>query len=311
MNRQFSFMNYNIFFQFLDSDLELSLQPIVIGYERCNANKEILGSRTKSHYIMHFVMSGTGYFSMNGTDYEINGGTIFLIPPGIKTAYRPDREHPWEYMWVEFTGFNSKNLLDKTMLSAENPVCVPENAESVFEEVAVMIDRSISPAESSTIFCTAQLLRVLDILIQEQSKPQNHALSRRENRLRPVLDYIQHNYCDSSLTVESIAEATYFNASYLSRIFKQALGVSPTQYIIELRMRKACQMLKYKAHSITEIASSVGYKSPFYFSKEFRRLFNIAPSRYVDQVLLKETPDNEKSMQPSSIAAMDAMSENL
>lgn len=283
--KEYNFLNHNIFFEYLDTSINLSVMPSVIGYEKCSANKETIGPIIKTHYIMHYVMSGKGYFNIAGKEYYIGEKTIFILPPDIKLSYKPDKTDPWTYIWVEFNGTSCKQLCESAQIETHCPIFIPNNPDEIFEEFAEIIEQSIKKGFCYTLFCAAKLINIFGLMIQQISKPTKLHLNRYENKIMPVVEYIQQHYCDPDISLNSIAETMFFNPSYLSRTFKKVMNVSPTRYIIELRMRKACEMLKNKAFTVTAISELLGYSNPFYFSLEFKRVIGIAPSKYTEQAL--------------------------
>ena len=58
------------------------------------------------------------------------------------------------------------------------------------------------------------------------------------------------------------------------------MGVSPMQYVINLRMSKAIELIKHHEFTISQISETVGYKNQFYFSKEFKKIYDDSPSSY-------------------------------
>ena len=82
------------------------------------------------------------------------------------------------------------------------------------------------------------------------------------------------------MSLEEIAESVHLSASYSSALFKSSTGVSVMDYIINLRITKACDMLKYSDRLISEIAESTGFCDIFYFSRMFKKIMGVSPAKY-------------------------------
>ena len=80
--------------------------------------------------------------------------------------------------------------------------------------------------------------------------------------------------------MSSIAEEFFYVPSYLTRLFKKYATINPNKYITKLRMEKASSLLINRDLSIEQISVLVGYKNPFYFSKEFKRYYGVPPTKY-------------------------------
>lgn len=101
----------------------------------------------------------------------------------------------------------------------------------------------------------------------------------REFYLKEALAFIDGNY-QRDISIEDIADASGLNRSYFGRIFKEAMGKSPQQFLITYRMNKAAELLKNSRITVAEVSSSVGYNNQLHFSRAFKSIFGISPREY-------------------------------
>ena len=94
-----------------------------------------------------------------------------------------------------------------------------------------------------------------------------------------ALTYLESNYTNN-ISVQSLADSIGLNRSYLHRLFKSATGSSVQEYLLDLRIRKACTLLKSTVLPIAIISLSVGYEDTLYFSRLFKKKKGVSPSRY-------------------------------
>ncbi len=94
-----------------------------------------------------------------------------------------------------------------------------------------------------------------------------------------ALSMIEKNFCDP-VTVDDIAESTGLSSDYFSRMFKQFTGLTPMEYIKNVRMAKAVDLLLIPSVSVAEAAHKVGFEDPGYFARQFKNSLGISPSRY-------------------------------
>jgi len=80
--------------------------------------------------------------------------------------------------------------------------------------------------------------------------------------------------------LDDIAEYVGLDAKYVCRLFRQRLSMSPYRYLTDVRMRKACRLLRSQLHGIAEVARSVGYQDPLLFSRMFKRTIGLSPTAY-------------------------------
>ena len=93
------------------------------------------------------------------------------------------------------------------------------------------------------------------------------------------LRYIQYNYA-SNIGVADIARYVGISRSQLYRAFLQDFGVSPHAYLQTYRINEACSLLRDPAYSVAEVAGSVGFNDPLYFSRVFKSIKGVTPSDY-------------------------------
>jgi AraC family transcriptional regulator len=97
--------------------------------------------------------------------------------------------------------------------------------------------------------------------------------------LRRLLDYIEAHLGDD-LSLDLMADEVDMSAFYLSRVFKEALGQSPHQYVLGRRVERAKELLRDTSDPIADVALSVGFSSQSHLSNWFRRLVGVTPSTY-------------------------------
>ena len=92
--------------------------------------------------------------------------------------------------------------------------------------------------------------------------------------------YIEQNYTDHSISLQSVSASVNMSSCYFSILFKQECGKSFISYLTDLRMEKAKQLLRYSDQRSYEIALAVGYDNPNYFSTLFKKNTDFSPTEY-------------------------------
>ena len=121
------------------------------------------------------------------------------------------------------------------------------------------------------------LVHSVDLLSNEIQQKQKQVRHKTASRL---LDYIQENFCDNKLSLKQISETFGMHESYISNVFKNALGENLSVYIERLRIEKACDMVKNTDMKIQEIADAVGYTSDASFRRAFKKITGVSPLEY-------------------------------
>ncbi len=96
----------------------------------------------------------------------------------------------------------------------------------------------------------------------------------------PILRYLEENY-EKDLSLKKIADQFHLNASYISQLIRSETGLTYTQYLTELRINKAKELLRTSSLSLAEISEAVGFNDYFYFIKKFKKEVGVTPGKYV------------------------------
>ncbi|MCI8376114.1 MAG: helix-turn-helix transcriptional regulator [Lachnospiraceae bacterium] len=123
------------------------------------------------------------------------------------------------------------------------------------------------------------LYEYLFLLADKFPREQYTPGEKQINYVEEALTYLESNYTNN-ISVQSLADSIGLNRSYLHRLFKSATGSSVQEYLLDLRIRKACTLLKSTVLPIAIISLSVGYEDTLYFSRLFKKKKGVSPSRY-------------------------------
>jgi two-component system response regulator YesN len=126
--------------------------------------------------------------------------------------------------------------------------------------------------------------QVIDAAADEKAGLEKNILtdSNEADVVAAVHNYIEKHLGDHSLSLTDIAVENHYNPSYLSRLYKKATGTGLIDKINDLRINRACELLKNSALKINEVAEKVGYASPSYFTLYFRKRIGMTPKEYRD-----------------------------
>lgn len=173
-------------------------------------------------------------------------------------------------------------LLAASMINDVICYCVEFGLDAQ-EAVVSRDDYLLHIQECESIEELESMVRGLYRSIQEQASQQDTSRSRQLVDL--TVRQIEENYRDDNLTLGAIAAALFINANYLSKVFKQHMNISVSEYIIRYRLQKARILIEENGDlRIVDVAKQVGYADPFYFSKSFKKQFGISPSKFLERV---------------------------
>lgn len=121
-----------------------------------------------------------------------------------------------------------------------------------------------------------------------QACPAIDLLTQGQVLVRKAMDYIESNY-GNNISLNMVATHVHLSPAYLSRIFNKKTGGSLTDYLAQVRLRKAKQQLRMSTATIDQIAAATGFNSSSYFSAIFKKNEGITPSAYRANLSLNNT----------------------
>lgn len=276
----------NTYFYIFPNENFIDLSMYQYGYEQCDPGHSF-GPAARNHYLFHYVISGTGTLMADDVKnetqtYSIKSGQGFMIFPGQITTYIADQNLPWEYVWIEFDGLRVKEALNLTELSKNHPVYHSKSKDFREQMMNEMLYIS-RHAKESPFHLIGHLYLFFDCLIQStKSERLTQSSKMSDYYIKEAINYIEQNF-QNNITIEDIAAVCGINRSYFGKIFRNSIGRSPQEFLMNYRMVKATELLKLTSLSIAEIGSAVGYKNQLHFSRAFKNIYGISPREWRNQ----------------------------
>ena len=288
-------LNQNQYGVMIMSDLLFSVFPNAnfvdlglyqFGKEQC-APAHSFGPAARNHYLFHYVLSGTGLLMADDSkgqthEYQIRSGQGFMIFPRQINTYIADPHLPWEYAWIEFDGLRAKEIVELAGLTPDHPVyhaSSKELRELMKDEMLYMAEHS----NESPFHLIGHLYLFIDYLSRSAASMKLSATGKvRDFYIKEALNYIEQNF-QNDISVEGIAEFCGLNRTYFGRIFKEAVGKSPQEFLLSYRMVKAAELLKLTQLSIGDIGNAVGYPNQLHFSRAFKNVYGTSPREWRNQ----------------------------
>jgi AraC family transcriptional regulator of arabinose operon len=234
-----------------------------------NPSNNRFGPGKRDIWLIHYVTKGKGYFNEN----PVVAGQGFLINRGQLEKYYPDTQAPWEFLWVTSDDDRMKMLFEKYPIDPKTQI-FNYNHISVIKNAMAYIK-----SHHQTILTDEEILEMFLHIFNQH----HHAVEKRTSNADIYLNFsVQYikNHIHAEIKINDLANTIGISSTYLLEIFKNKLGVSPKQYLNNLRLTTAKKMLSETDMSVTQIARSVGYDDVLTFSRFFKSHEKQAPSTY-------------------------------
>lgn len=229
-------------------------------------------------FVLQYVNRGTVLLTCEQFEFRVEAGKGFFLFPDMEVTLQNIGSESAELVWMIFTGYQVEIYLGRANVFRSQPIFVDPDGT-----MGTLINQMHQAAQHfPNRYCKmmAMMYQLFGYMLGTSPIHQPNALIDASNYYAGcAIEYIHCNYT-AAITVDDIAQALQITRKRLYAAFRDVFHITPKQYLIYYRIEKACKQLKTTDRPVQEIAEMVGYASPFYFSKEFKRLIGIPPSQY-------------------------------
>ena len=229
-----------------------------------------------------FILKGAGICTLHNESHELSKGDIVLINRGSLRSFTPQSQLPAQAAALGLRRLQLPELPEGHFLPPGiSPIISGSSILPLLTQLLQQMKklRSGLPSpfcqEACNCFARALLLLILDLAQNSSALTQEAAYSLGER----IKSYLDSHYLEE-LSLPQVAAGLRISPYYLSHIFKEYTGCSPMQYVTQLRIAEAQNLLISTAMSITDIAIECGYNNSNYFQSVFSKLVGMPPGKY-------------------------------
>lgn len=230
-----------------------------------------------NEFALIYIINGKGFFSsIDCPEENLSKGDIFFIYPDQWNHYYPDTETGWEIYSVTFHGEYVEKLLNH-IFSRKAPVFHIGIKEHIVQHLEEMLDCAIAQQAGFQAILSGLLLHVISLIYSINKNPEN--VPTNMQKIQEACIFLRNNIY-TSFTLEELAHSMNMSYSNFRKSFKQCMGLSPHQYLLQLKLNEIKNLLSNTTLSIHDIAFKLNFESPDYFSYFFKSKTNISPLAY-------------------------------
>jgi len=255
------------------------------------------------------VLGGRATHLTDVESHTLEGGDLFVINAGRRHGfdnaqglrlcnimYDPEQFFANERDLESLVGYHALfQIAPRTMAFRERMHLSTDELARVSEMLSALKAEQEGKADGWTIAARYQFLTLVTFLARiytRQTKNQTTPLIQ----MARVISHIQQNYRET-IGVEDLARLAHLSASQFQRRFKQVYNVTPMQFVTNVRMHAACELLKDPNYDVTRVAMATGFSTAAFFSAQFRRHRGESPSNYRKRHFAAQNGDTESDSQ--------------
>ena len=258
-----------------------------------------------NYYELTIVRKGNGTIITNSIPTEVEAGDIHISLPSDIHEIFSSQESPIEY---DFFTFNSDNdffidllsTISAKIIDPRNRIIrdtrIPKLVSYAIDELEnepasnsdTQMDKNGSYSEVLESICKLICIYLSRTISKTQNQEYDYQLNKAIRLCHKIMNFIDANIF-SIEKLEDLAQATNYNYSYLSNLFKKTTGKTLRDYYSDRRLLVARKLFDEKKLKGNEIAAKLHYASYFSFSKAFKRKFGVSPQEYKNSIKNKKT----------------------
>ncbi|MDS0527032.1 AraC family transcriptional regulator [Clostridium sp. SHJSY1] len=241
------------------------------------------------------VIKGSANHIVDDEKFYIKKGDVFVISNDtihgyeetenfriINIMYRPEILFSADYDIKKSAGFHALFVLE--------PYCTKEHGfksrlglkPKDFDRINVLIDFMVSEyankADGWQTLLGANFMILVTILSRLYSFDDRPEKSNIINIAKSI-SYIENHYTED-ISIDVLAETSHYSSRHFSRIFSETYNTTPLNYILSLRINKACRLLKERGLTISDVAFQCGFSDNNYFSRIFKKRVGLTPKQF-------------------------------
>ena len=226
-----------------------------------------VGPRT--NHTLAYQVSGAYDHTVNGNVLPVNENTILFIHKD--DSYAVTRREIGRSYCISF--YAETDLRTMVMDAKDDPRLL-----KLFKKI--MQNANLMP-DANKYLAASVIYEILAII--DQKKTPTYFPGPMRDRLHIVHEYILEHYLEKEFDIRILESLCGVGQKHLGNLFRERYGCTPKQYVINLRMMTAANLLSDNNLSISAISTLVGYDDIYYFSRLFKKHFNLSPLQYRKQ----------------------------
>jgi AraC-like DNA-binding protein len=232
--------------------------------------------RILQEYQINYITEGGGVLENKNGKYIVKPGTIMITKKGEWHRYRPIQKTGWVENYIGFSGDLAGHYTDKSMVQYGQPIIHCGIREELIDTYYKIFDLVQKEDPGFQQIASGLVVKLLGYLISFE-KQRNFSGKQIETIIQKARFLMRENITDE-IDLNQFAENNNIGYSYFRKMFKLYTGISPHQYHLELRIMRAKEMILATDKTLKEICFELGFESPHYFSRYFKKKVGVNPN---------------------------------
>jgi len=228
-------------------------------------------------YGLRFVVKGRGRLLTAGREYPLETGDLFAIWPETPFDYSDDPQAPWDLYCYSVHGPGMREYISSLGLSPENPVLPCPESEDVLARFKTVWDYAAAGERKDPWTATALLFSLTASFRTAQAAP--YPAHTSEGLVGEAMT-LGGSFLETGIGVLDLADMLHVSHDNLNLAFRRHLGITPSEWLQQARLRRAKQLLTETDEKILTISAECGFKYEKYFYRFFKKHTGLTPGAW-------------------------------
>ncbi len=233
----------------------------VIGKSATNTHKN------RANYGLVYILNNSTYHFADGSKITVYPNDLLFLPKGC--SYTVELVSLGSCFAINFE-CNEDIMLSPFKYKLKNQALL-----ETFKKIKSVWEKKVTGYQ---LKCKAELYNFLYSLQKEYYL--NYLSKSKYDLILPAVEYIHQNYFNEPLTIENLAKKCMITPEYFRKIFKFFLGTSPLNYVNDLKIKRAKELIKSGLYTVSEACELSGFSNASHFSRVFKKITGVSPSQY-------------------------------
>lgn len=250
------------------------------------ARKDYFTKREGSNmYLVFVTLKGKGKLWHSGKEHVLDEKSIVVLSCYDIHEYRTFEGMNWDFLWFTFNGSGAKEYHDLINPSGINVLHSP-NIKMYCDWIWDIIDNSSEQEITKLLDMSELISKILSTIIKERAEGIRKNVQKRD-KVKNVLEYIDYNYM-KKITIEDLASMMYTSKYHFIRIFKACMGITPHEYLVNVRVKKVRELLVTTTLPVYRIAEMTGFVDSKNLIRNFKKSTDVTPGNYRKIMTMKK-----------------------
>ena len=260
------------YMQIHHADTDITITHTEYVYHMKRAQGFTFSKGDQDYHIVAMILGGSAQYRMNKKTFSVQKGDVLFFRKGTHYTAKVTSKESWEHIAVAFR-------VDGDIGDFPTEGVTRVSHSSRFAELFRQAYSAWSGCGFGYKLQTKAIIHQILFSLMQENVSYMVGSDTALQAMKAVSDYMEQNYREK-ITVQELAERSGYSASHFARVFSKVYNTSPIQYLNQIRIMHAKNLLRTGQYTMAQIAQECGFSNVYYFSRCFKQITGTTPAKW-------------------------------